>query len=181
MTLTDMLAFVSTAILARFEGPRPEPDPEPTISLAEHDARVDALERQIDALERRVDELLDENRRLHRQIGLMEWRHRAEHDALMRHFTAQTAYTPLPPVVISASGGGGGGPSPLTTVVGVGGPLVARRMDEATQRRLMEALNSQQAQAMMQAQQITPMLDFCNCVPARHDAFRGVMLGDISE
>jgi hypothetical protein len=162
MTLTDMLAFVSTAILARFEGPRPDPEPEPTLSLAEYDARIDALER-------RVDELLDENRRLHRQIGLMEGRHRAEHDALMTHFTAQTAYTPLPPVVISASGGGGGGPS-----LGVGGPLVARRMDEATQRRLMEALT-------VQSQRITPVLDFCNCVPARHDAFRGVMLGDISE
>jgi hypothetical protein len=171
MTLTDMLAFVSTAILARFEGPRPDPEPEPTPSLAEYDARIDALER-------RVDELLDENSRLHYQIAGMEARHRAEHDALMRHFTALSAYSPTPPV-ISASGGGG--PSPLTTIVGMGGPLVARRMDEATQRRLMEALNSQTAQAMMQAQQITPMLDFCNCVPARHDAFRGVMLGDISE
>ena len=169
MTLTDMLAFVSTAILARFEGPRPDPEPEPTLSLAEYDARIDALER-------RVDELLDENRRLQAQIHAQEMRHRLERDALMRHFTALSAYSPTPPV-ISASGGG---PSPLT-VVGVGRPLVARQMDEATQRRLMNALNSQTAQARMQAQQMTPMLDFCNCVPARHDAFRGVMLGDISE
>jgi hypothetical protein len=179
MTLTDMLAFVSTAILARFEGPRPDPEPEPTLSLAEYDARIDALERRVDELldeERRVDELLDENRRLQAQIHAQEMRHRLERDALMRHFTALSAYSPTPPV-ISASGGG---PSPLT-VVGVGRPLVARQMDEATQRRLMNALNSQTAQARMQAQQMTPMLDFCNCVPARHDAFRGVMLGDISE
>jgi len=174
MTLTDMLAFVSTAILARFEGPRPDPEPEPTLSLAEYDARIDALERRVDELldeERRVDELLDENRRLQAQIHAQEMRHRLERDLLARRYI-----TEMPPQIMVTGGGAGG---PLT--VGVGRPLVARQMDEATQRRLMNALNSQAPQAMMEAQQIMPMLDFCNCVPARHDAFLGVMLGDISE